>query len=362
MQSNKILAYIGTYTRGESEGIYIYRLDLSSGALEYAGMVSGVSNPTFLAIDPQQRYLYAADEDMEFKGQPGGAVSAFAIDAQTGGLTFLNQQPTHGGAPCHVVVDSMGRYVLVANYMGGNLAVYPIQADGSLGPASDVAQHEGSSINPERQDRPHAHSINLDPANRFAFAPDLGIDKVMIYRLDLDAGKLIPNEPPWAQVEDGAGPRHFTFHPNGNYAYLINELGSTITVFAYDAGRGALTEIQTVPTLPADFSAKNTTADIHVHPSGKFLYGSNRGHDSLAIFTIDETTGKLTFTGHESTQGQTPRNFAIAPGGTLLLAANQRSDNIVSFHINQETGQLTSIGHTTKVPMPVCIKFLVPTQ
>jgi 6-phosphogluconolactonase len=359
MQNDKILTYIGTYTRGESEGIYIYRLDLSSGALEHAGTVPGVSNPSFLAIDSQQRYLYAADEDMEFQGRPGGAVSAFAIDPHSGGLTFLNQQPTHGGAPCHLVVDSTGRYVLLANYMGGNLAVYPIQGDGSLGPASHLVQHEGASINPERQDRPHAHSINLDPANRFAFAPDLGLDKVMIYRLDLDAGKLIPNQPPWAQVQAGAGPRHFTFHPNGNYAYLINEIDSTITVFAYDAGRGALAEIQTTPTLPADFTGKSTTADIHVHPSGKFLYGSNRGHDSLAIFAIDETTGKLTFIGHESTQGQTPRNFAIAPGGTFLLAANQRSDNIVTFRINQETGQLTPTGHIAQAPMPVCIKFLV---
>ncbi len=233
----------------------------------------------------------------------------------------------------------------------------PIQEDGQLAPASDAIQHEGSSVHPRRQTGPHAHSANLDPTNRFAFVPDLGMDKVMIYKLDIAAGKLVAGEQPWAEVAPGAGPRHFTFHPNMLYAYVINEIGSTITAFAYDMANGKLTEVQTVPTLPEDFDGESTTADIHVHPSGKFLYGSNRGHDSIAIFEVDEATGKLTPIGHESTQGKSPRNFGLDPTGTFLLAANQNSDTIVSFRIDTATGKLTPTGHVTNVPSPVCVKF-----
>jgi 6-phosphogluconolactonase len=255
-------------------------------------------------------------------------------------------------------VDATGRFVLVANYGSGSVCVLPIGRDGGLGDAADVVQHQGSSVNPRRQQGPHAHSITLDAANRYAFAADLGIDKVMVYRLDTASGKLIPNDPPWAQVKPGAGPRHFDFHPSGKYAYLINELDSTITAFAYDASRGIIREIQTVPTLPADFRGASTCADVHVSPSGKFLYGSNRGHDSIVIFRIDEATGRLSYVGHELTQGKTPRNFAIDPTGTFLLAANQNSDTIVTFRIDQQTGKLTPTGHVAEAPMPVCLKLM----
>jgi 6-phosphogluconolactonase len=246
--------------------------------------------------------------------------------------------------------------VLVANYGGGSVAVLPIQEDGQLGAATDVVQHVGSSIHPTRQQEPHAHSITLDPTNRYALACDLGLDQVLIYRFDSAAGKLAPNDPPGAPLRPGAGPRHLAFHPSGRYVYVINELDSTLTVFAWDETRGTLREIHTMPTLPEDFAGKNTCADLHVAPSGRFVYGSNRGHDSIVIFAINAQTGELSYVGHESTRGQTPRNFAIDPTGTFLLAANQRSDTIVSFRINQETGKLTPTGQVTRVPTPVCIK------
>jgi 6-phosphogluconolactonase len=362
-QGSGTIVYIGTYTHRAarlpyaSEGIYVFRMDHASGALTPVGVTTGVANPSFLAIDPQQRYLYAVNELMEFSAQPGGAVSAFAIDPTTGALRYLNQQPSHGTAPCHLSVDTTGRWVLAANYMGGNLSVFPILADGQLGPASDTVQHHGSSVNPERQEGPHAHAIIQDPAGRYALASDLGIDKVMIYRFDVERGRLQPNDEPWAQVRPGAGPRHLAFHPSGAYLYLIQELNSTLTVFAYDADRGALREIQTVSTLPAGFAGTNSCADIHVAPSGRFVYGSNRGHDTIAIFEVDQGAGRLTPLGHESTQGRTPRNFAIDPTGAFLLAANQDTDTVVTFRIDQRTGRLSTTGQVIDVPSPVCVKF-----
>ncbi len=353
-----MLVYIGTYTRGESEGIYVYRLDLATGALESTGQTAKAANPSFLAIHPKANFLYAVGELRQVEGRPGGAVSAFAIDPETGGLTLLNQQSSHGAGPCHLTVDATGKCVLVANYGSGSLAALPIEENGRLAAATDVIQHEGSSVHPRRQQGPHAHSITLDPASRFAFAPDLGIDKVMIYKLDLAQGKLVPNEQPWAAVKPGAGPRHFAFHPTARWAYVINEIDSTITAFAYDATEGTLGEVQTISTLPEDFDGDNTCADVHVAPSGKFLYGSNRGHDSIVIFAIDQTSGKLTCVGHESTRGETPRNFGIDPTGAFLLAANQRSDTVVTFRIDPETGRLTPTGHVADVPTPVCIKMI----
>jgi len=358
-RTGEYLVYIGTYTRGKSEGIYVYRMDRATGALRYSSKATGIQNPSFLALHPQGRYLYAVNELKEFGGKSSGAVSAFSIDSRTGALTFLNQQPSLGTDPCHLSVDKTGRYVLVANYSSGSVCVLPIQQDGRLGQHTDFIQHQGSSVNPQRQQGPHAHSVILDTSNRFAFVADLGMDKIMVYQLDLSAGKLKPHSVPFVQVQPGAGPRHFTFHPSNKYAYVINEIGSTVTAFTYDATRGVLKEVQTVPTLPQGFSGTNHCADIHVHPSGRFLYGSNRGHDSIAIFSIDEATGKLTPIGHESTQGKTPRNFAIDPSGAFLLAANQNSDSIVTFRIDQQTGKLTPTGHVAEVPMPVCLK-LVP--
>ena len=351
MTERAVWVYVGAYAHGDSEGIYVYRMDMETGALRRVSVAGGVENPSFLTLHPNGHYLYAVNE----LGEPGGMVSAFAIDAETGSLTFLNKQDAHGTATCHISVDDAGAYVYIANYSSGTAAVYPILPDGRLGVAGDVVQHAGSGPHVQRQQGPHAHSINLSPDNRFAFVADLGIDKVMVYDIATTPGKLLPRTP--VGGAPGAGPRHFTFHPNGRYAYLINEMGNTITVFAYAAESGALTEVQTVPTLPEAFTGENTTADIHFVPSGKFLYGSNRGHDSIVLYAVDAETGKLRYIAHTTTQGKTPRNFAIDPTGTFLLAANQDSDNIVVFRIDAETGRLTPTGHDVQVSKPVCVKL-----
>ncbi len=357
-ETNGLFVYVGTYTYGKSEGIYVYRMDLNSGELKFASVTKGVVNPSFLAFGPRGHCLYSVCEVSQTEGKPGGAVSAFRIDRKTGKLTPLNQQPSGGAGPCHLCVDRKGNCVFVAHYGGGSVSVLPIGKDGRLGKLSHVVQHHGSSVNPRRQKSPHAHSTNLDPANRFLFVPDLGLDKIMIYRLDLAHGKLKPNDEPWFRVKAGAGPRHFTFHPNGRYAYVINELDCTLTAFAYDGERGRLTEIETASTLPEGFEGENTCADVHVLPSGKFVYGSNRGHDSIVIFAVDEATGKLAYVGHEPTQGKTPRNFAITPMGDFLLAANQNSNTIVVFRIDPRTGKLSPTGQVVEVPTPVCLKMM----
>jgi 6-phosphogluconolactonase len=352
-----LLVYVGTYTTGKSEGIYLYRLDLSSGELEHVATTRGVVNPSFLALAPGGRYLYAVNEVEEFAGQKSGAVSAFAVDQRTGALRLLNQQPSLGGAPCYVDVAAAGRFVLIANYAGGNVAVFPVQRDGSLGEATDLRQARGSSVNRERQQGPHAHSIVLDPANRFAYSCDLGTDKIMIFRFDAQSGRLLPNEQAWVQVKPGAGPRHLAFQRSGKNVFVLNELHSTVTAFTRHRGKGSLKELQTITSLPPDFTGTNSAADIHVSADGRFLYCSNRGHDSIAIFTIDPRNGALTSVGHESTRGLTPRNFAIDPNGAFLLVANQKSDNIVVFRVDQKTGGLSSTGQVVEVPSPVCLKF-----
>jgi 6-phosphogluconolactonase len=357
-QSHQFLIYIGTYTTGASEGIYVYRFDTSTGAMEHLSTTIGVENPSFLAIDPGGRYLYSVSKVADGSGQPTGAVYAFSIDQATGELAHLNHQSSGGAGPCHVSVDYTGRFVLVANYGSGSVAMLPIQSDGSLGEAAGFVQHGGSSVNPARQEGPHAHSIIVDPANRYAFAPDLGLDKVLIYRLDLDRGRLVPNNEPWGRTAPGAGPRHFDFHPNRKYAYVINELNSTFTAYGYDESNGALTEIQSISTLPEEFAGTNLCADVHVHPSGRFVYGSNRGHDSIVVCGIDQATGKLTYIDCESTQGRSPRNFALDPAGDFLLAANQDSDTVVTFRIAHETGGLEPTGHVAQVPTPVCLKLI----
>ncbi|MEK6282395.1 MAG: lactonase family protein [Acidobacteriota bacterium] len=353
----ELLVYVGTYTTGKSEGIYLYRMNLSSGELKHVATTRGVKDPSYLAIAPNRRYLYAVNEVEEFAGQNSGALSAFAVNRTTGDLRLLNQQPSLGGAPCYVVVDRAGKFVLVANYSGGNVAVLPIRKDGSLGEATDVMQHLGSSVNADRQGGPHAHCIELDPTNRFAYACDLGTDKIMIYRFDARRGRLMPNGMPWVQAKPGAGPRHLTFHPGGKYAYVINELHATVTAYALDQRKGNLREVQTVPTLPRDPTVADSGADIHVSPDGRFLYCSNRGHDSIAAFRINPRTGELTFIAHESTGGKTPRNFAIDPTGRFLLVANQNSENIVTFRRDLKTGVLSTTGNVVEVPKPVCLKF-----
>jgi 6-phosphogluconolactonase len=355
---DELTLYVGTYTSGKSEGIYLYRMNLSTGELRHFSTIKGIVNPSFLAIDPQRRHLYAVNEVSDFKPKPAGAVSAFSINQQTGDLTFLNQQTSLGGAPCHLMVDRTGKYVLLANYEGGNVAVLPVQHDGSLGAATDMVQHQGASVNVQRQQGPHAHCIMLDRANRYAFAIDLGIDKIMIYRFDAVRGKLTPNQAPWVSLKPGAGPRHFVFHPDGKFAYVINELDSTITAFTYASARGTLRAVQTTSTLPGGFSGANDCADVQVSPSGKFLYGSNRGHDSIVVFAIDERTGKLQYVQHEPTRGKTPRNFAIDPTGTYLLVANQDSDTIHTLRIDPVKGKLTPTGLMAEVPSPVCLKLI----
>jgi 6-phosphogluconolactonase len=360
--SKPVTVYVGTYTEyppfvaGKTTGIYIYRLDPGSGALTCVSEVAGTINPSFLALSPDRERLYAVNE-LTGGPDPSGTVSAFAIDPDTKSLTFLNKQSSHGEAPCYVSVDHTGQYVLVANYVSGNVCVLPVGQDGELEPATDVVQHQGSGPT-ARQEGPHAHSIFPTPDNQYVFAMDLGLDRIMIYRLDPEQGKLAASDPPWVQVAPGSGPRHLAFHPHISCAYAINELDGTVTAFSYDAARGTLHELQTITTLPDDFAGSNTCADIHVAPSGKFVYGSNRGHDSIVIFAVDAETGKLSCIGHEPTQGATPRNFAIDPSGAVLLVANQDTDSVVPFHIDQESGKLTAAGQLTEVPTPVCLRIV----
>ena len=356
--TSQTLVYLGTYTGAKSQGIYAARFDSQTGGLTTPELAAEAVNPTFLAVHPNRRFLYAVQEVATATGQSSPAVSAYAIDLATGRLTWLNTQSSGGAGPCHLVVDQSGQNVLVANYGGGSLAVLPISADGRLGPATACVQHSGASVNPHRQKAPHAHGITLDAANHFAVCADLGLDQLLCYRFDSAHGTLTPNDPPAAAVQSGAGPRHFVFHPTGRYGYVINELVAIITAFAYDATRGILAEIQTVPTVPADFSGKNYPAEIVVHPNGKFLYGSNRGHDSLAVFAIDLPTGQLTWLEQSPTLGKNPRNFAIDPTGQFLLVANQDSDTLVVFRLNPQTGHLTATGQAATVGAPVCVVFV----
>jgi 6-phosphogluconolactonase len=354
-----LFVYVGTYTRNsESRGIYIFRMNLASGVLTPAGIRDGCENPTFLAVHPSQKFLYAIDEVGGFQGKSGGGVSAFAVDRSTGQLTLLNHESSVGNGPCHLVVDKLGQHLLAANYGGGSVVVLPIQEDGRLAPHSCFIQHQGSSVNPRRQEGPHAHSVNLDAANRFAIVADLGLDKLLVYRFDSAAGRLEPNDPPAAVLPPESGPRHFAFHPDGRHAYVINELASSVTAFDYDAERGTFRKLQHISTLPADFTGQNTTAEVQIHPSGRFLYGSNRGHDSIAVFGIDAQTGRLTARETVSTRGKTPRNFALDPTGAYLLAENQGTNTVAVFRINADTGQLTFTGQMLDVPQPVCIKMI----
>ncbi len=356
--SREYLVYIGTYTGPKSKGIYASRFDVKTGALTAPELAAQTPNPTFLAIHPNHKTLYAANEIDKFEGKSSGAVSAFAIQPQSGKLTLLNQKPSGGGGPCHVAVDQSGRVVLVANYSGGSIASFPVKTGGALGEAATFIQHQGSSTNPQRQEGPHAHCIGATPDNAYVLAADLGLDKILIYKLNTASGTLTPNDPPSAAVAASSGPRHFAFTPNGRYCYVINEMSSTLTGFAYGSQTASLKELQTVSTHPGDPDPKNSTAEIEVHPSGRFVYGSNRGDDSIAVFAINENTGKLTLVEHQSTGGKIPRSFGIDPSGAFLLAANQNSDNVVVFRIDQASGRLTRTSHEIQVGAPVCIKFV----
>ncbi len=349
--------YIGTYTSGESKGIYKYRFDRSTGELKAGGLVAVSENPSFLAIHPSGNWLYAVNELMSYDGEVSGAVSAFSIAPDTGELLLLNQQSSKGGAPCHISIDATGRWVLLANYGGGNVVVYPIGDGGVLGEPASIVKHVGSSINASRQKAPHAHSITLDPHNKRAIAADLGIDRLLTYDLNLETGELTPAAESYSATKAGAGPRHFAFHPNAAHAFVINELDSSLSSLTYDAATGGFEELDTVSTLPADFSGESWCADVHVSDDGRFVYASNRGHDSIVVAAFDETTGKLNVVGHQSTLGQWPRNFVLNPGGDYLLVANQKSDSIVVFKIDRDSGMPAPTGQRIEVPSPVCLKF-----
>ena len=356
MSTSSIPVYIGTYTGNghPSRGIHHCSLDPASGRLSEPTLAAPARDPSFLELHPNGPFLYAAE-----RGDRTGedVVSAFSIDPNAGQLTRLNQQPTGGHGACHVSVDGAGKHVLVANYSSGSASVIPILPDGSLGGPTGFVQHEGTGPHPSRQEGPHAHSINVSPDDRFAFVADLGIDRIMIYRLDAATGTLRPNDPPFAALAPGAGPRHFAFHPDGRFAYVINELDGTITGFAYNTTTGALTPIETVSTLPKGFQGQNLCAEIRVHPAGGFLYGSNRGHDSIAMYRIDTATGRLSPIGHLTSDVVEPRNFNIDPTGTCCLVANQNDDSVVVFRIDPRAGTLAPTGHRIAVNRPVCIRF-----
>jgi 6-phosphogluconolactonase len=352
------LVYFGTYTGTGSQGIYVSRFDAATGKLSAPMLAAESVNPSFLAVAPDHRHLFAVNETKDFAGKPGGSASSFKLDAHTGKLDFLNQQPSEGADPCHIVADDTGKYVLVANYSGGNVTVLPVQTNGFFGAPASVTQHHGSSVNQQRQAGPHAHCVELDAASHRVFVCDLGLDKVMVYHLDEATGQLATDENPSAELKPGSGPRHMVFHPDGKHAYVINELSSTLTAFDYDSQSGALKAVQTISTLPENFHGANSCAEIAVHPSGKFVYASNRGDDSIIVFAVDETTGRLNFVERQSTRGKTPRSFAIDPTGQYLIAANQNSNNIVVFRINAQTGGLTATGQEFQVGKPVCVLFV----
>jgi 6-phosphogluconolactonase len=353
-EEKPMIAYFGTYTGGKSEGIYFATFDSATGKLGEPHLAAKSIQPSFLAMHPSGKFLYSVNETAEFGGEKAGAITAFAIEDDHS-LRELNQKTSSGAAPCHLVVDRSGRFVLAANYTGGNVCVYEIKEGGELGEQTALVQHEASDA--AGQKRPHAHSINVDANNRFAFAADLGLDKVLIYKFDDQKGTLAPNDPPAGLVPKGGGPRHFDFHPSGKFAYTNNETLSSVTAFAYDAERGALKELQTISTLPHEVQG-NSTAEIRVHPSGKFLYTSNRGHNSIAIFQVDEATGKLTAAGHQGKDVNIPRNFNVDPTGKWLVVCNQASDSVIVFKINAENGSLEPTDVKIEVGAPVCVKFL----
>lgn len=350
-----MFVYVGAYTEsplGSADGIAIFRFDAASGALHPVQTTTDAPNPSFLTLDEKRHVLYAVNELDE------GRVSAFACNPETGTLRFLNQQPSHGGAPCYISLDSSGRYALVANYSGGTVAVLPIAEDGCLEPATNVIHHQGASVRPE-QEGPHPHMVAPTPDGRFVLVTDLGTDQVLIYQLGIESGQLMSNlrGAGFVMAEPGAGPRHFAFAPNGHHLYVINELASTVSAYAYDGERGDLQLLQTVSTLPPGFAGQNACAHVAVAPDGRFVYGSNRGHDSIVIWAVDDERGGLTLIGHEATRGKTPRGFTIDPSGSWLLVANQESDTIVPFQRDPNAGTLSATAPITNTPSPVAIVF-----
>lgn len=358
-RSHKYLLYVGTYTQDtKSKGIYVYSFDPATGKVADMGVAAETVNPSFVATDPGEKYLFAVNELQTYQGPNSGGVSAFAIDHTTGKLTFLNEVPSRGADPCYILVDKAGKHVLVANYTGGSIAVFPIGSDGKLGEATAFVQHTGHGTDPKRQEGPHAHSIDVSPDQRFAFVDDLGLNELLVYKYDASKGTLTPNDPPFATLDPGVGPRHFALAPSGKFAYVVAEMGSSVTAFSIDLKAGALKKLQTISTLPKDYKGENDDAEIHIHPNGKFVYASNRGHNTIAVFAIDPAKGTLTQVEDVPTQGEIPRSFELDPTGTFLFAENQNSNNIVIFRIDGKTGRLTPTGEKIDVPSPVDVKFL----
>ena len=349
--SNDFHLLVGTYTSGKSEGIYVYKFNALTGEFVSESIAKNVKNPSFLAVSPNEKFVYSAGEI-----DKNGAVYAFSFDKKLGSLTQLSTQSSNGNYPCHVAIDKTGKWVIAGNYGAGSLTVLPVEANGGLGKPIQTIQHEGKGKNAERQESPHVHSINIAPNNTDIFVADLGIDQLVSYSLNATTGMLSKGNPPFTKLEDGTGPRHFTIHPNGKFAYVIQELSSQITAFDYK--KGSLKTIQSISTLPADYKGANSCADIHISPDGKFLYGSNRIHDSIVIYSIDPQTGKLTYIAHESTKGKKPRNFIIDPAGNFVLVANQETDNIVIYKRDAKKGTLTPTGKEISVPNPVCLKMI----
>ncbi len=349
--------YVGT-GGSQSKGIYTFRLETRTGKATEPELAAEASNPNFLEIHPSGNFLYAVGDIPAPGGKTQGGVLAFSIDGRSGKLTPLNQVPSTSAGPCHISIDKTGQTALVANYSGATAAAFGIDPDGRLRESTSVMRHTGKSVNPNRQEGPHPHSFNVSVDNKWGIAADLGLDQVLVYQLDPAKASLKPAATPFAKVAAGAGPRHFAFHPSGRYGYVINEIGNTVTAFRFDATRGVLTEIQDITTLPAGFSGTSHTAEVRVHPNGNFLYGSNRGHDSIAVFAINQATGRLKLVEIVSTQGKNPRNFNLDPSGMYLLAGNQSTDNIVIFRVDRSTGKMTPTGQTLKVPAPICHRFL----
>jgi 6-phosphogluconolactonase len=349
--------FVGTYTGKKSKGIYRVEFDPATGKLGTPELAAEVTSPSFLAVAPDRKHLFCVCEIADFKGKKAGGVAAFDLNARSGELKPINQQSSVGPGPCHLVCDQAGKNVLVANYGGGSVAVLPVGPDGKLADASAFVQHAGSGADEGRQEGPHAHSVNLDAANKFAVVADLGLDKVLVYRFDPEHGKITPSEPPAVALPPGSGPRHLAFHPNGKFAYVCSEMTSMLTALSYDAARGELKILNTLSTLPAPTKG-NSTAETVVHPNGKFVYTSNRGHNSIAIFAIEEATGQIKAVGHQGEGIKTPRNFNIDPSGKWMVVANQDGDSIIVFAIDPATGELKPTGQKAEVGSPVCVKFV----
>ncbi|MEO7143646.1 MAG: lactonase family protein [Bryobacteraceae bacterium] len=349
--------YVGTYTGPHSKGIYVFRYDTRSAEFTPLGLAGEMVRPSFLAVSSNDKFLYAVSE-LGNSGRTHGYVYSFSIDSASGKLTFVNKQDSRGGGACHLVVDQTGKFLLLANYGSGSAAVFALSPDGGIGESTAFEQFSGTGPDRKRQRGPHAHSVVLSHDNRFLFVPDLGTDRIHIFRFDAATGRLTPNQPPFATVDPGAGPRHLTFTPNGRFAYVVDEMGSSVTAFRYDATAGALNKLQAISTLPAGNTHENDSAEIETDSGGRFVYASNRRNDSIAVFSIAKASGKLTRIQVEPTRGRTPRNFTIDPTGKYLLAANQDSNNIVVFRIDRKTGKLSATGKVLEAPSPVCLTFV----